>query len=53
MCSQAAGRKAAGAAGRVVNGFLRLGIHNFHHRIDQRSRREVLPGTGFDLLPSR
>ena len=43
-------QKAAGAAGRVVNRFPRLGVDHGHHRVDQRARREILPGTGLDLL---
>jgi hypothetical protein len=42
-------QKAAGAVGRIVDRFPRLGIHNFHRRVDQRPRREILPCTWLDL----
>jgi len=43
-------QKPAGAAGRVVHRLSRLGVNDGNHRVDQRARREVLPGTRLDLL---
>ena len=42
--------KAAGAAGRVANRLAGLGGNAVHHRLDQRTRREVLAGAGLGVL---
>ena len=42
-------KEAAGAAGRVMNGFAWLRIDDRGHRVDQRARRKVLSGTAFDF----
>jgi hypothetical protein len=33
-----------------VDGFQRLGVGYGHHRVDQRARREILPGARLHLL---
>ena len=34
----------------IMNGLVRLRIDHRHHRLDHRTRREVLPGAGFHVL---
>ncbi len=36
--------------GRITDGHPRLGVHDFHHRLDQRTRREVLPGAALGVF---
>ena len=43
-------QEAAGAAGRVADGHLRLRTHHVHDRGDQRPRGEVLSGAALDVL---
>ena len=43
-------QKAAGAAGRVADHLARPGRDAIHHRLNERARREVLAGTGLDVL---
>jgi hypothetical protein len=42
--------EAAGAAGRVGDGLQGLGAHALHHGLDERARREVLPGAALGVL---
>jgi len=43
-------QKAVGAAGRVADHLARPGRDAVHHRLNERARREVLAGTGLDVL---
>lgn len=43
-------QKAAGAASRVTDGLTRFGPDHIDHGLDQRARREILPGPGLGIL---